>query len=541
MSEKETLSQVDNETLGLKSIIVGYIHQWKVFVIVGFLSLIPAILYLVLVPKTYEIFARIQLQEDDSSGGGFGLGEAAGLMKSFGLGGGSASTISIDDEMTILTSNALLRQVIHSMNIQVEYMKPGAFRYQMYNDSPLLLTFDETTNARLTDQMTFETAVDKSGKVKVKVKLKESSRKYNFEFASLPATLELPNGQFLLSHNTNATDEIKAPFKMKIIVKPLSWVAEDLSEMISVEDVSSASNILELTYQDYEKGRGVDLLNTLVAEYNEQYESIQKKNVEKSMGFIEGRIENVKNELAQAEAHIEAFKEAHGMTELEVDLEFYASQMQELQKNIIEIEAQKQVVAMMREYIKDPANKYNLVPMLLSATEGEKGGPIATYNLAALERGTLLKTSKPESPLIRQKDQQLDQLREGVYQTINNADKAYELTLADLKGKERQLFAKMGQVPLMEREYINHRRNQEIFQGVYLILLQKREDAALRIGEMKDHAFLIDSPIVKQKKVAPRKLYAGLFMIFFTMIIPVIWIESRKLIKELIAEFRRTK
>jgi len=540
MSEKETFNQADNETLGLKSIIVGYIHQWKVFLVVACISLIPAILYLVLIPKTYEIFARIQIQEDDSSGS-FGLGEAAGLMKSFGLGGGGSTTISIDDEMTILSSNALLRQVIKEMDIQIEYMKPGAFRYQMYKDTPLLLTFDEKTEDQIMDRITFETSVEKSGKVKVKIKSKDDSRKYNLEFASLPATIELPLGTFVLSKNEQSTSDIAAPFKMKIHVKPASWVAEDLTEELGIEDISTTSNILELTIQDYEKKRGIDFLNTLVDEYNKQYENVQKRNVEKSMSFIEGRIQMVKDELNEAEKHIQKFKAAHGMTELEFDLEFYVGQMQELQKAIIEIEAEKQVVTMMHDYIKDPANKYNVVPMLLSASEGEKGGPIATYNLAVLERSTLLKTSKPESPLILQKEQQLDQLREGVFQTINNAERAYSITLADLKGKENQLYAKMGQVPEMEREYIEYRRQQEIFQGVYLILLQKREESALRIGEMKDHAYMVDTPFVKQKKVAPRKLYAGIFMIFFTLIVPVIWIESKKLIKELIAEFRRTK
>lgn len=540
MSEKETINQADNETLGLKSIIVGYLRQWKVFLVAACISFILAILYLVLIPNTYEIFARIQLQEDDSSGGAFGLGEAAGLMKSFGLGGTGSSTISIDDEKTILGSNELLRQVVNELNIQVEYMKPGAFRYQMYKNSPLLLTFDEAVNARIMDRITFETSVEKSGKVKVKIKSKDDGGKYSLEFASLPATIELPQGTFLLSENEQATPGITAPYKMKIHVKPLSWIAENLSEELGVEDVSSSSNILELTVQDYEKRRAIDFLNTLVNEFNTQYENVQKKNAEKSMFFIEGRIRNVKDELNKAEEHIQKFKAANGMTELELDLEFHVAQMQELQKAIIEVEAEKQIVTMMHDYIKNPANKYNVVPMLLTVADGEKGGPITTYNLAILERAALIKTSKPESPLIEQKDQQIDQLREGVFQTINNAEKAYKNTLADLKGKESQFYAKMEQVPAMEREYIEYRRQQEIFQGVYLILLQKREETALRIGEMNDHARMVDTPFVKQKKVAPRKLYAALFMMIFTLIVPVIWIESKKLTKELIAEFRRT-
>ena len=34
----------------------------------------------------------------------------------------------------------------------------------------------------------------------------------------------------------------------------------------------------------------------------------------------------------------------------------------------------------MDAFVKDPSNKYNLVPVLLSAQEGEKGGPLTSYN-----------------------------------------------------------------------------------------------------------------------------------------------------------------
>jgi len=541
MSETKLHPQEEQETIGLKKIIVGYILQWKVFVAVGFVSLILAILYLVLVPKTYEMFARIQIQENDASGGAFGLGEAAGIMKSFGLGGGSSMAISIDDELAILGSNELLRNVIHNLGIQVEYMKPGAFRYKMYKDTPLFLGFSEETNANIMDLIKFETSVDKSGKVKVLIKSKGDGGKYNFEFTSLPATINLPQGTFVLSQNPNATSEIKAPYKMKINVKPASWVAEDLAEELVVDDVSSTSNIMELSVQDYEKRRGLDLLNALIVEYNKKFKEVEVRNADKSMVFIEGRIQNVIDELGQAESKIADFKTKHQMTELEFDLEFYVGQMQELQKNIVELEAEKHVITMLNDYVKNPDNKYNVVPMLLSTTEGEKGGPIASYNLVVMERANILKTSKPESPLIKQMDERLDYLREGVSQTVQNAEKALATTLADLRQKESVLLNKMGGVPAMEREYIDYRRQQEIYQGVYLILLQKREDTALRIGEMKERARLVDSPFIKQKKVAPRKLYAALFMMIFTLVVPIILIETRKILMEIFAEFRKTR
>ena len=106
------MEEQDNEVIGLKSIIVGYLLRWRLFVGVFIFSLIPALLYLFLYPRTYEISARILIQDEkDLGGGSFGLGEAAGLMKSFGLGSVGGGGINIEDELMVLASNKLLREM----------------------------------------------------------------------------------------------------------------------------------------------------------------------------------------------------------------------------------------------------------------------------------------------------------------------------------------------------------------------------------------------------------------------------------------------
>ena len=87
--------QKDSETISLKKIIVDYLYHWKVFLVAACISLVCAILYMVIYPQTYEFVARIKIQEDKNlgSGGSMGLGEAAGLMKSFGLGSISGGAV----------------------------------------------------------------------------------------------------------------------------------------------------------------------------------------------------------------------------------------------------------------------------------------------------------------------------------------------------------------------------------------------------------------------------------------------------------------
>ena len=125
----------DKEVIGLRHIIIYYLRYWKLFAAAFAVSLVGALLYLLLVPKTYEIAASIQVQDERdliSSGSGFGLGEAAGLMKSFGLGGSNVGGINMDDELMVLNSNDLVRKMVLDLGINVEYSKPFSLGYKLY-------------------------------------------------------------------------------------------------------------------------------------------------------------------------------------------------------------------------------------------------------------------------------------------------------------------------------------------------------------------------------------------------------------------------
>ena len=216
----------DNETIGLKAIIVRYLLHWKLFVAAFLVSVIPAVLYILLYPRTYEVIATIQIQEDkDLGGGGFGLGEAAGLMKSFGLGGATGAGINIDDELSTLTSNQLLSQMVSELGLDVEYSKPFSFGYLLYNQSPLIITTDSATRANIDDEIEFKVK-SKSDKIEVVVE-GGGVKKKKFTFATLPSEIELPAGNFMLRRS--GSYETAEPLHMNITFIPACWVAEQLS------------------------------------------------------------------------------------------------------------------------------------------------------------------------------------------------------------------------------------------------------------------------------------------------------------------------
>lgn len=347
---------IDKETISLRKILVGYLHHWKLFLFFFVLSMSLAVAYLALYPTTYEIVARIQLQEDkDLGSGSLGLGEAAGLMKSFGLGRGGVNPIMMDDELVKLLSNDLLARMVTTLGVNVSYKKPYSYNYKMYENIPVLLTPDSLTNESLISRVHFYLDIDKQGKVEIQVKSDHTTDK--FVFNTLPATIDIKEGKFVLTYK----NENMRPYSQEIVVSPATWIAEDLSEELVIEEYSKSSNVIELTCLDYETQRGVDMLNSLIDLYNKQESGIKKKEGLESIAFLNSRIDMAMSDLNNVELMIEQYKTKHKMTDLEFDVPFYTEQMKELRTKIIEVEAQSRIIDFMDDYIKDPKNKYNLV------------------------------------------------------------------------------------------------------------------------------------------------------------------------------------
>ena len=85
----------------------------------------------------------------------------------------------------------------------------------------------------------------------------------------------------------------------------------------------------------------------------------------------------------------------------------------------------------------------------------------------------------------------------------------------------------MGEFPEQERVFMNLDRERDVYLRVYLMLLNKREDVLLAMNQGKERAKVIDAPYVKSAVVAPRKLYAAIGVIVFTIFLSMGWLCSK--------------
>ena len=88
--------------------------------------------------------------------------------------------------------------------------------------------------------------------------------------------------------------------------------------------------------------------------------------------------------------------------------------------------------------------------------------------------------------------------------------KNYDTNLAlvnEIRSKMGEAQSQLGKLPRQEREYLDLKRDQEIKQEIYLVLVQKREETAVMLanaiskGIVVDEAFVNSTPISISKKM----------------------------------------
>ena len=143
----ETLnSQFDNnESLNIREELEKYVFHWKWFFFGVVIALIGAFIYLRYSTPLYSATATIMIKDNKKAG----ISKELEAFKDLGIIGGSSSN-NTDNEIEILKSRKLLRNVIQELGINITYITKGRVKdSEIYKTRPISLSFNDLLWARL--------------------------------------------------------------------------------------------------------------------------------------------------------------------------------------------------------------------------------------------------------------------------------------------------------------------------------------------------------------------------------------------------------
>ena len=181
----------------------------------------------------------------------------------------------------------------------------------------------------------------------------------------------------------------------------------------------------------------------------------------------------------------------------------------------------------LNEYVNDPANLYEIIPLSLGAsTMNAKGGEdgavanqsaslINRHNSLVNQRRDLLKSMSEKAPLVERVTQSIEELHPVIQTAMKRDRQSILMKRSAVEREYGRYMGRVGNAPQQERVLTEIGRQREIKQGVYLVMLQKREETAMELANVTDKGKLIDIVTKVKKSEKPQKkmvLLAALFL-----------------------------
>lgn len=506
--------------IDFESLVARYKKYWWLLLASLVLCLGMAIMYLQVKKPAYLIVSTVLVdQENNSSGAG------AQLLKSLSMGGGGSR---VDDEVVVMASQELCCQMIAQLRINRRYVERKSFfkRVDHYNDSPIEIDAPNALFDTLSTSMAFKVQVNEQGRTNITVKKGRFSTLAQVNDVQLPAMVKTPYGIF----QVRATSHFKPrkPYNITATVMGNIPAAEALKSVMGVCVLTKKSNAIHLDVTDTNVARGRDILNTLVALYNERGQHEKNEQAVNTGKFIEERLRLIYKDLTGSEAEIEAYKRAHNMIDVGLQTKSLIGKREMADRAIMNIETKYRIAAMIKDFVNDPANQNTYIPFSTDSTAAS--GSIKAYNALVMERMRLAASATNDNQAMHRLDEQIAIMRANVVRGIDNTLAALKIQLSRATAESAASAGEMSGYPTEEREARALYRQQGIQNTLYTFLLQKREENALVLAATTPKGKIVDHAYAKSKPVEPRKSVVIFVALLASLVLPVLLLYLKNLL-----------
>ncbi|WP_440408389.1 polysaccharide biosynthesis tyrosine autokinase [Prevotella sp.] len=472
-----------------------FILNWKWFVLSIIICLGCSYLYLRYKSPVYATSAKL-LIKDDSNNKSASAKDAISGMVDFGI---ISSNYGVDNEIEILNTRTLAAEAVRDLKLYTSYWKKGRVKSViLYKNQPINVDVDAAHLEKLNAPISMSIERDENkyivkGKYYVSVDENTVEGPFKFEktLAGFPATIGTKAGTLYF---TNGKTRMKDGDVMKVVIVSPMMMAAQYSSALSLEQTSKTSTTLNMQLNDKNIQRGIDYLRQLVICYNRQANEDKNEIAIRTEAFVNDRLEKINSELNSTEGQLENYKKRNRLVELKVDAKESVTNLSSYEQKLNEAATQISLINSLIQFAERPGNKYQVLPSNIGLRDEASISLINDYNKVALERNRLLRTASESSPVVEELTSQLKDMNSSIRMALSQAKRNLEIQRNAVASQYGQYNQEVSRTPEQERILTQIGRQQEVKSGLYLMLLQKREENSISLAATADKGKLVELP-----------------------------------------------
>lgn len=486
------------EQFDLKQEIFKYLPFWYLFVIGVIVALVGVNIYLRYQNNVYESKTVIKLLDDTNSDF---------KMPTSGVNFFMRNKINIENEKEIIKSNRLLKKVVQELHLYNQFFAEGNIRItEEYGKE--LPTIQWIGSAEKIDKFigAWQITYDKNGYV---WNGSGKKRTYNtvYDIEGIAMRILAPIKQ----NSRNKTLRVK-----KI---PLDAAVSGLKGNIVVGLVAEESELLEISTQGplIEKNNAV--LNTLTDVFDRDGREDRQRIFKKTIDFVNTRFEFLFRELDSIELNKANYKRNEKLSFLEGDAQTLLTTKTEFFSEYELAKTQSVLSDIIIGALKEVKDN-ELLPTNIGLEEMRVNDLVKQYNEVVLEAQKVITNGGGNHPSVAK----LINVQNNLKISIQFSLQAYQKVLASKiqnidKIKALQDF-QYAALPYQEKTIRAIERQQKIKETLYLLLLQKREEASINLAITNPSIKIVDEAIANTTPLSPKRSVAYLLAFSLGLLIP---------------------
>ena len=515
----------EGSSFDFKIIYSTLILNWQWFVLSLIICLSAAAIMLRYTTPMYQSYAKL-LIKDDNNGGRRGGRSYIANSSTLGM---MTNTEGIDNEMEILKSTQLATEAVKQLKLYTVYTLEGRIKdHLLYKNQPVNVDLDMAHIETLKRPISLVIDKDENGKLHVTGTYTyvpedpdKPSKTYaiNRTFDVLPARISTSVG--IITFTANTLSPMPEDRNELVTIYPPKMIAGKYSGALTVNQLSKSTSIAGLTLTDEMPQRANDYLKQLVFSYNMQANEDKNEIAMRTEQFINSRLEKINTELGATEGSLEATKRQYKIVSPEATGTLGFTNTDQFTQKLADMDMQIELLHSLQQYMNEPGNKYQTLPSNVGLSDAAASTLINDYNKIVMERNRLLRSANENSPTITPLTAQLDDLSSSIRRAMTQVQRNAQIQRNSIQQEFNRYSSMIYSSPEQERVLNQIGRQQEVKSGLYLMLLQKREENSISLAATADKGKLIDDP-VSFGQISPKKSIILLIALVIGLAVPTI-------------------
>ena len=497
-----TFTLIEDDKSDLKQEFRKYFHYWPWFVLALIITFVSAYLYIRYAPRVYESTAKIKILDESD---GLELPTAAFIFK--------RSNINLENEIQILSSYRILEKVARQLKLNTRFYEEGTIQTAQIGYLPFHF-----------EQLVSADSISKSSAYTIDVKENsfEVTNLRTEKVTSIPNHNSLDvNHDFPFEININNQESLEESLGERYTVTfgPLSGAVLRLRSGVKIEPTGGQSHLLTLEIKGESKILSQHILNTLIEVFNKDGIKDRQLVSERTIRFIDDRFVFLASELDSIEEGRKEFKEDNNLVDLNSDAQMGLRERSRADEELFQVENQIEIVNMLQDAVKSELDK-GLLPPNIGLQNANSSDLIEEYNNTVIERDKLIRSGGVNNPAVKIVESHLQDLRTNVLKSLSSYQQQLKISLKQFESRNRRFIGRVSQMPEKEKLLRAIERQQSIKESLYLLLLQKREEAAINLAITEPSIKVVDYALSSSGPISPKPNVAYAAAILAGLLIP---------------------